>query len=102
VEPYSSYRSLVMSRFYDHKFVHSLVPGALREYDLPDLAMALAPAKLLIAGMTDANGQHKSVEEINKDIETIKIAYRFANAEGNFKILQPGVSGWKDILEWAE
>ena len=38
IEPYSSYQSIVMNHFYDAGFIHNTVPGALRAYDLPDLA----------------------------------------------------------------
>ena len=38
IESYSSYRSITLNRFYNPKFVHSIVAGALKEYDLTDLA----------------------------------------------------------------
>jgi hypothetical protein len=87
IEPYSSYRSIVMNRFYNPKFVHSIVPGALNAYDLPDLAASLAPRKLLMANVTDGNGKRTDVESINKDLNIIKTAYRFKNADGQFNIV---------------
>jgi hypothetical protein len=57
IEPFSSYQSIAMNRFYNPKFVHSVVPGALKAYDLPDLAASLAPRKLLMAGITDGSGR---------------------------------------------
>ena len=77
IEPYSSYQSIVMNRFYDPKFVLSMVPGALKAYDLPDLAASLAPRKLLMANVTDGNSKSTDVESISKDLDLIKIAYRF-------------------------
>ena len=77
IESYSSYQSIVMNRFYDPKFVHSMVPGALKAYDLPDLAASLAPRKLLMANVTDGNGKNTDVESINKDLDLIKTAYHF-------------------------
>lgn len=74
IKPYSSYRSFVMNRFYESRFIYSLVPGALTMYDLPDLAAAYAPAKLLIAGMTNCNGQFDK-KEISKDLKIIEDAY---------------------------
>lgn len=85
IKPYSSYRSFIINRFYKSRFVYSLVPGALKAYDLPDLASSLAPAKLLIAGMTDANGQPDN-EETGKDLEVIKNAYIRNNAENRLEI----------------
>ena len=62
IEPYSSYRSIVMNRFYHTGFVHNLVAGALTEYDLPDLAATLAPRKLMMIGTTDGNVEMKDLE----------------------------------------
>jgi hypothetical protein len=87
IEPYSSYQSIAVNRFYNPKFVYSLVPGALEAYDLPDLSASLAPRKLLMVGVTDGNGRNTDVESINRDLEIIKNAYRFRNAESQFKIV---------------
>jgi hypothetical protein len=80
IVPYSSYQSIVMNRFYDPKFVYSIVPGALEAYDLPDLAASLAPRKLLIAGVTNGNS-NMDADDINKDLYIIKTAYGCKNAE---------------------
>jgi len=47
-DSYNSYLSVVTNRFYDPKLVMSAVPGALREYDLPDLASSLKPGSFKI------------------------------------------------------
>ncbi len=80
IEPYSSYRSIVANRFYDMGFIYSVVPAALMEYDINDLAISLAPRKLLIAGVTDGNGGGTDIEESNKDINVIRKAYKQFNA----------------------
>ena len=64
VEPLASFSSIVMNRFYNHKYIPFAVPGALGEYDLPDLAASLAPSRLIIAGMVDGNGKHVDKEGI--------------------------------------
>lgn len=87
VKPYSSYRSIVVNRFYNPLFVHSLVPGALKKYDLPDLAVTLAPGKLVLAGVTDCNGKYEDTENIEKDIEIIKNGFRKLNSSGNLQII---------------
>jgi len=86
--PYSSFRSIVMNRFYDTKFILSAVPEALTAYDLPDLAAAFAPGKLFIADMTDGNGKYQN---INDDLEIIKKAYQRKNAAGMLRI-EPDLS----------
>jgi hypothetical protein len=87
IEPYSSYRSIVMNRFYDPKFVYSMVPGALEAYDLPDLAASFAPRKLLMAGVTDGNSTNDDAEGLNKDLDIIKTAYSFKNAGQKLNII---------------
>jgi len=47
-DSYGSYLSIIRNRFYDPQLVMSGVPGALREYDLPDLALSLKPGTLKI------------------------------------------------------
>jgi hypothetical protein len=74
ISPYSSYRSMVMLPRYEKRFLHSTVPGAIGVYDLPDLAAALAPKKLLIAGPTDGNGEINS--DTGVDMQVIKNAYK--------------------------
>lgn len=86
-EPYSSYASLVINRFYKPDFVHSLVPGALKEYDLPDLAACLAPVKLTMAGITDANGNRIDNEMAVKEFEIVRNAYKIKNATDKLHIL---------------
>jgi len=75
VEPLASFSSLVMNRFYNHKYIPYAVPGALREYDLPDLAASLAPSRLIISGMVDGNGTHYYKEGIRNAGEIIRTGY---------------------------
>jgi len=87
VEPYSSYSSIVLNRFYNPKFVKSIVPGALTAYDLPDLAASLAPRKLLMVGVTDGNGKKIDIKSINNDLNIIRIAYQNKDVMDNLKII---------------
>jgi len=87
IEPYSSYQSIVMNRFYNPKFVYSIVPGALKAYDLPDLAGNLAPRKLLVVNVTDGNSESTDAESINKDLDPIKTVYHYRNADGQLNIV---------------
>jgi dienelactone hydrolase len=89
IEPYSSYRSIVMNRFYDPGFVHSTVPAALKAYDLPDLAASLAPRKLLMAGIADGFGKSTDTENINMDLAIIKIAYQNKKADSQLNLVNP-------------
>jgi hypothetical protein len=86
IEPFSSYQSVVMNRFYNPEFVNSIVPGALEAYDLPDLAASLAPRKLLMAGVTDGNGMKSDVESITNDLNIIKTVYHVRKADGQLNM----------------
>ena len=87
IDPYSSYQSIAMNRFYNPAFVHNIVPGALKAYDLPDLAASLAPRKLIMVDVTDGLGNTTDIGSINKELSIIKTAYRSNNAEGQLTII---------------
>lgn len=90
IEPYSSYRSVVQNHFYNSAFIHSTVPAALEVYDIPDLAAALAPRKLLLAGVTDGNSKISDQEAINKDLNVIKSSYQQKNSSAQLIIVTGG------------
>jgi len=87
IDGYSSYRSIVMNRFYNPEFVQNLVAGALTAYDLPDLAACLAPRELMLVGTTDGNSEREDQEGMDSDFEVIKTAYGLKNAGKQLKIV---------------
>lgn len=99
IEPLSSYRSIVMNRFYQPTFIHSFVPGALKAYDLPDLASSLAPRKLLAVGGVDGAGNH-DLNEVARDEQVIRAAYRERKAEDHLTIIpQQSAEELHQVLE---
>jgi hypothetical protein len=92
LEPYASYRCIVMNRFYSPVFIASTVPGALGAYDLPDLSASLAPRKLMMVGTTDCMGKTADDATLNEDLIVIKTAYHNKNADEQLIILS-GKSG---------
>lgn len=74
IQPYSSWWSIVSNRIYRPAFIHSAVPGAIGKYDLPDLAAGLAPRRLLIAGVTDGNGQ--PLPESTAELTAVRKGYQ--------------------------
>jgi len=76
IQPYSSYRAIVMDNNYNADFLHSTVAGSIGVYDLPDLEASLAPKTLLIAGVTNANGNISNDADIINDLSVVKAAYQ--------------------------
>jgi len=65
----------------------NVVPGALRTYDLPELAALLAPRPLTIRQAVDAQRQGVSADAAEQAYAPCKAAYKKANAEKQFTIL---------------
>ena len=96
IQPYSSYRAVVMNHHYNAAYVHSAVPAALIAYDLPDIAASLAPRKLMIADARDGAGNKIDSTIINEDLSTIKAAYHYKNADENLEIYTGEISQNKE------
>jgi hypothetical protein len=77
---YLSFRSICTTRFYNPAFIMSSVPGALKEYDLTDLAGCLAPRKLIIRDPVDAAGSKTERTSVDKDLQVIRNYYSSKNA----------------------
>lgn len=89
IQPYSSYRAVVMDYDYNAHLLHSTVAGSIGVYDLPDLEASLAPQALLIAGVTDANGNISDDAGIASDLSVVKAAYR-NSAPDKLQIVREG------------
>ena len=103
-EPFSSYRSIVSNRFYSPSFIHSTVPGSLKAYDLPDLAVLLAPRKLLLINVTDGKGEMTDDNIIMEDLSVIKSAYSIKKSMDKLRILsgQSIDQLREELLNWME
>jgi pimeloyl-ACP methyl ester carboxylesterase len=53
----------------------NVVPGALKIYDLPDLAAALAPRPLTLAKSTNASGEPASQADLDRAYASVRVAY---------------------------
>jgi hypothetical protein len=104
IEPYSSYRSLVISRFYKSSFISGVVPGALKEYDLPYLAGTLTPRKLLIAGATDGKGGNEGSTLIQADMDITRKIFTYMKAQDQLGIvpLEPGWGIDSLLKDWIK
>jgi dienelactone hydrolase len=73
-----SFQDVVDSELYDHPFAN-FVPGLLNHTDLPEVAAALAPRRLVLAGPANASGGTIAVEAARK-------IYAAADQAGNLAI----------------
>ncbi len=85
VEPLLSYSSIVMNRFYEVPF-SAVVPGVLQAYDLPDLAAAVAPRKLLMINIKDQMNEPAKPDVIGKEMNVVHSVYSSEDAKNNLKI----------------
>ena len=104
VKPYATSLSLVMNRFYEPRFISTTVPGMLEAYDLPDLAAALAPRKLLIIDPTDGMGKISTAEDIIKDMNIIKASFYSRNADNQLNItsMKSAEKNYELFSEWIK
>jgi len=87
IEPLSSYRSVVMNRFYKPGLILNAVPGSLPAYDLPDLAGSLAPRRLLMINAMDNLGKTIDNDGSNIDFKIIGAAYHLFGADDQLSIV---------------
>ena len=71
----SSYDSVVENRIHRHVF-ETVVPGALKFYDLPDLVAALAPRQVSILSGADPLGHELPANAVQKEYSRAVEAYR--------------------------
>jgi hypothetical protein len=84
---------------YNPRFIHGSVPGALTNYDLPDLAGALAPRRLLLVNVGDAAVKNTNQAEVDKDLYIVKNAYDFRNSS-NSLLIRSGDNIDEFLNEW--
>lgn len=87
IDHLTSYRSLVMNRFYHSPFITGAVPGMLQAYDLPDLVTVIAPRKVLIAEMTDGTGGLANINKMPERPSMILKEYAAARAKGHLSVI---------------
>ncbi len=70
-----------------HNQLASVVHGALKVYDLPDLAASIAPRKLTIRNPVDAAGKPLTKEAAEEAYKPVREAYKKAKAEDKFTLI---------------
>ena len=66
IDSFISYGEIAMASDYQPSFIPSIVAGATKSYDLPDLMAAMMPRKLLVVNPLDALGNPHDVQKIEQ------------------------------------
>ena len=87
IEPFLSYADIAGTRFYKTSFIHSTVPGAINEYDLPDLIGYLCPRKVLMINPLTPNAELAEEQRITEIMHYPTRVYSKNKVEENFLII---------------
>jgi cephalosporin-C deacetylase-like acetyl esterase len=82
-----SYMEIARARFHED-LVASFVPGILKDFDLPDLAAAVAPRPLWLVDPRTPTGALVSVERARREYGLARRAFGHAGRSDAFRILQ--------------
>jgi hypothetical protein len=80
-----SWRNITETENYTHSLAN-FVPDILRHTDLPQLAAACAPRRIVLAGAVDAAGTDLPLERVRHDYDSPNIQIE-ENATWNFEAL---------------
>ena len=82
-----SYESVVRWKIHQRMF-ESIVPAALANYDLPDLAASLAPRRLQIVNAVNPRGQRMETQQVRREYEAAQKAFAVAGASQSFVVAE--------------
>jgi len=82
----SSYHSAAATELYAPKFIEAFVPGALRSYDLPLLAAALAPRRIVLHNTADGADKRLPADDVTREYALASSAFGSAKAENNLVV----------------
>ncbi|MBD3276043.1 MAG: prolyl oligopeptidase family serine peptidase, partial [Candidatus Marinimicrobia bacterium] len=85
-EPLISYHSLAVNKRYNPDWVHSMVPGALQQYDLLDLAALISPRTLLYLNPVDHTRELLPEDLAMDTMNFTRRTYREMNASNRFEL----------------
>jgi hypothetical protein len=98
-----SYLDLARARFYQDA-LDIVVPGLLKDFDLPDIAASLAPRTLWLVNPVTASGVSAPVPTAAVQYAAVAGAYASLNAGARFRIVEQ-VGQWnatKLLGEWLD
>ena len=104
VRPFLGFSNIALSHDYKPSYIFSTVPGAIEEYDLPDLMAALCPEKTLIINPLLANGVKVGETKVGQTMRFPFKVYANNNSSDNFilktEVNDEKVAGY--VLSWLK
>jgi len=86
IDSLSSYHSAAATEYYAPRFIETFVPGVLRSYDLPLLAAAFAPRRIILHNTVDGGGRLLPVESVKREYALAFAAFGSAKSENNLVV----------------
>jgi hypothetical protein len=104
VNSFLSYADIASIRFYKPDFVPFLVPGAIEDYDLPDLMASLCPREILIIDPVSGDGSIASEAKAQKILTFPSDVYIDKNVPQHFKVInsRDQQSILRYLLSWLQ
>jgi hypothetical protein len=95
IRPFLSYADIATTRLYKAAYIPFTVPGAIGEYDLPDLIAGLCPRKVLVIEPLSGDGMIADEEKVESSMRFPLSVYSEKGVPGNFNL----VIGADDLFE---
>ncbi len=92
IKPFLSYADIATTRFYEAEYIPFTVPGAIGEYDLPDLVAGLCPRRVIILEPLSGDGLIADEAKAKNSMLFPSMVYSEKGVPGNFNL----VSGLDD------
>ena len=103
IDPMAPFADIVTHRDYLPKFITFTVAGSVGHYDLPDIAMALVPRRIMICNAKDQMGETASKQAVEQEWDFVKDYYVAMGKGQNFIIVvDEGGSLEKRIIKFLE
>ncbi len=83
----ATYLDMASATYYDPSLFDIIVPGVLKDFDLPDVAAAIAPRSLQVIDARSASGTLESLPEARREYAPAAHAYAASHRMNRFQIL---------------
>lgn len=86
IDSLSSYHSAATTLLYAPHFIETFVPGVLRRYDLPSLATAIAPRRLILHNTVDGAAKRMPPGDVSREYAIAESTLGGSDAKSKFVV----------------